>query len=378
MQANPPLKNQYFSRLKRYSPSALIACIVISAAVIALSKTAYAGLFSSIWSVIGNEQASAQITSPSASQFLNSQKYPLPSYPANMSPIAYAKASSSTAPIYNGDTLSPQMAAENEASVVEEHNTQISVYTVRPGDTISSVAKMFNVSVNTILWANDLTGKSVLREGQTLAILPVTGITYIVKKGDTIQGIAKKYSADVEDILNYNDITLASPLAVGDKLLLPDAEIATPVKAPAAKPKGALTVGKEPLIEGSGGPSYKGYFACPVPGSRLSQGLHGHNGVDLAASRGTPIHAAAAGTVIINRANGAWNGGYGSFIVILHGNGTQTLYSHMSKGTVAAGEKVSQNQIVGYIGMTGLTTGPHVHFEVRGAQNPFSSPALCQ
>lgn len=362
-------------------PSVLLVCAIVCTAIFGLSKTAYAGLFSSLWSILGNEQASAQISAPSASQFLNSQKYPLPTYSANTNPLAFAKSATTTAPIDDGSTLSSEMAAETEAVNAETHNTQISVYTVRQGDTISSVAKMFNVSVNTILWANDLTGKSILKQGQTLVILPVTGITYTVKKGDTIQGVAKKYNADVNDILNYNDITLSSPLSIGDKILLPDAELAvkTVVSAVVSATKPRVTaVGSEPILDGPGWPSIPGYYSCPVPGSRLSQGLHGHNGVDLAGSRGTPIHAAAAGTVIIARANGAWNGGYGNFVVVLHGNGTQTLYAHMQKSAVTAGEKVSQNQIVGYIGMTGLTTGPHLHFEIRGAQNPFDEEAKCR
>ncbi len=380
MQANTPHTTAYPPSSKRPMQAVFVTCILILAALVTLSKTVHAGLFSSLWSIVGNQQASAQITAPSASQFLTSQKYPLPTYSANTNPLALAKVSSTTAPIADDNTLSPEMASESEAANSEPHNTQISVYTVREGDTISSVAKMFNVSVNTILWANDLTSKSYLREGQTLAILPVTGITYTIKKGDTIQGIAKRYSADVGDILNYNDITLASPLAIGDQLLLPDAEIATPVLISTAKSTPAkVKVGSEPMLDDvSNWPSYSGYYSCPIPGARLSQGLHGHNAVDLAIARGTPIRAAAAGTVIIARANGAWNGGYGNFIVILHGNSTQTLYAHMSKSAVSAGETVSKNEIIGYVGMTGLTTGPHVHFEVRGAQNPFSDISLCQ
>lgn len=355
-----------------------VACISILIVSFALSKTAYAGLFSSIWTAIGNQQVSAKTSAKQPGEAFNSQKYPLPSYSANANPIAYAKAASSSAPIDDGNTLSPEMAAENQSSSIEDHNTQISVYVVRSGDTISGVAKMFKVSVNTVLWANDLTSRSVLQQGQTLVILPVTGITYTVKKGDTIQGIAKRFGADVSDILNYNDLTLASPLSVGSQILLPDAELSAPVAPVAVSGKKKLTVGNEPVLDGPGWPAFPGYFACPIPGSRVSQQLHGHNGIDLAASRGTPIRAAAAGTVIINRSNGAWNGGYGNFVVIMHGNSTQTLYAHMSKSTVTSGQSVSQNQIIGYVGMTGLTTGPHLHLEVRGAQNPFGNPALCQ
>ena len=70
---------------------------------------------------------------------------------------------------------------------------------------------------------------------------------------------------------------------------------------------------------------------------------------------------------MVSRNNGAWNGGYGNYVVITHGNGTQTLYAHMSHAIVSSGETVSAGQTIGYVGMTGLTTGPHVHFEIRGA-----------
>ncbi|MEK7135159.1 MAG: M23 family metallopeptidase, partial [Patescibacteria group bacterium] len=108
----------------------------------------------------------------------------------------------------------------------------------------------------------------------------------------------------------------------------------------------------------------------PIRGGLKSQGIHGHNGVDLAAPVGTPIVASADGKVILSR-TGGYNGGYGTYVVISHANGTQSLYAHMSANNVAVGEVVSQGQVIGAIGMTGKTTGPHIHFEIRGARNPF-------
>ena len=108
----------------------------------------------------------------------------------------------------------------------------------------------------------------------------------------------------------------------------------------------------------------------PIAGGHRSQGIHGHNGVDLAASVGTPIYASAAGTVIISK-TGGYNGGYGNYIVIRHDNGTQTLYAHNTENYVGVGETVSQGQTIGTVGSTGRSTGAHVHFEVRGAKNPF-------
>ena len=275
-------------------------------------------------------------------------------------------------PISAGETLVADIAMTNATSTDVPVNTQISTYVVQNGDTVSSVAKMFGVSVNTVIWSNNLTSRSVLRTGQNLVILPISGITYTVKKGETIQGIAKKYNADVNDILTYNDITISSPLTVGQSILIPDGEL-----SPAETIRNNQSVTRkpskgiyEPLLDGWNYPTAPaGYYSCPVIGGRLTQGLHGHNAIDIAAPVGTPLHAAHAGTVIISR-TGGWNGGYGNFVVISHSNGSQTLYAHMSHTAVSAGDTVSQNQTIGYIGMTGLTTGPHVHFEVRGAQNP--------
>lgn len=347
--------------------------VALFAVVTTFSKPVHASLSSIISTMMGNSQASAEVRQSAKVSDSQISRTIVLQASGNLNQEA---SSSEIPPLASYDTLSPEIARMN-ATTTEPANTQISIYVVRKGDSISGVAKMFNVSVNTVLWANDLNSKSLLQPGQTLVILPVTGITYTIKSKDTLQSIAKKYGADVEDILNYNDLTLASRLRIGDQIIIPDAEVSTPPITTTATKK-ITKVGYEPLLDGWDYPAYPGYYACPVPGSHVTQELHGHNGIDLGAPRGTPILAAAEGTVIINRSNGAWNGGYGNFVVILHPNGTQTLYAHMSKSKVTAGEKVAKWQIVGYIGMTGLTTGPHIHFEIRGAQNPFGSQALCK
>lgn len=118
--------------------------------------------------------------------------------------------------------------------------------------------------------------------------------------------------------------------------------------------------------------SHQAVFGNPLPNGRLSQGVHGWNGVDLAAPKGSAVYAAAAGTVIISRASG-WNGGYGLYVVVDHGDGTQTLYSHLSADNVTVGQKVTRGQQIGAVGNTGKSTGYHLHFEVRGAKNPFAN-----
>jgi murein DD-endopeptidase MepM/ murein hydrolase activator NlpD len=244
---------------------------------------------------------------------------------------------------------------ENSAS-----SDRISVYVVRKGDTLSDIAKMFDVSINTIIWANNLKNASDVHPGDTLVILPISGIERTVVKGDTLKSLAKKYNADTNDIAQYNGIGLNDPLVVGTTIIIPGGEIIAP--APRPRPS--------PVIVSGGGSFLAGYYSNPVPGGLITQRLHGRNGIDIGAARGTPVYATAEGTIIIARGGGAWNGGYGNYVVITHNNGTQTLYSHLRSTAVSPGQSVSQGQTIGYVGSTGKVTGTHLHFEVRGAQNP--------
>lgn len=282
--------------------------------------------------------------------------------------------------VTSDDTISPESDSCDSATTT---NTEISTYIVRPGDTLSEIASLFGVSVNTIVWVNDLDRNAPLQTGETLVILPVSGIQYTVKKNDTVQSIANHYGVDVNEILQYNDITLTSVLNPGDTIIIPDAALdgpestSAPTKSSGSR-KGGIppksqwgAAGTEPA-HNTNGPSYPGYYDLPLVSGTETQGLHGYNAVDLAAPRGTPILAAAAGTVIISIGNGGWNGGYGNYVVINHANGTQTLYAHMSRVIASVGETVSQCQEIGLVGATGEATGPHVHFEVHGARNPFA------
>jgi LysM repeat protein len=244
-------------------------------------------------------------------------------------------------------------------------STTISVYTVHKGDSLAGIAKMFGVTSNTIIWANDL--KSPIKEGQELVILPIAGVRHTVAKGDTIASLAKKYKADADEIVQYNALAPGQSLAMGDIIIVPDGEIVAP-PAP-AKPKS--TGSKANPLRGGGGPSIPGYYSWPVLGGVLTQGIHGYNGVDIGAPTGTGVVAAAEGVVIIANGSGAWSGGYGNYIVIRHDNGTQTLYGHLSRVLVSSGSYVNKGSTIGLVGNTGKSTGSHLHFEVRGAANPF-------
>lgn len=246
---------------------------------------------------------------------------------------------------------------------------RISVYVVRPGDTIGEIADMFGVSVNTIIWANNLKSSKDVQPGDTLLILPISGIERTVIKGDTLKSLAAKFGGDPDEIAQYNGIDPSEPLEIGSTIIIPGGELGE------TSPTQTQKQGTSGLIR-SVGRFIGGYFSNPIPGGILTQGVHGWNAVDIGAARGTPVHATADGTVIVVRNNNGWNGAYGNYVVISHPNGTQSLYSHLRSAAVSSGQSVSTGEIIGYVGMTGRTTGPHLHFEVRGAANPFRNCSI--
>jgi len=265
--------------------------------------------------------------------------------------------------IVDGSALMPEEGPSGTLADIEKpENPTISVYVVRSGDTLSEVADLFGVSSNTILWANDIPRGSALQVGQTLTILPVTGVKYTVKAGDTLSSIAKRFGGDAGEIASFNGIE-GAVLAVGNEIIIPDGVVSAPAQTSSGSTYNAGPIGTLSQI---------GYYLRPL--SSLyprTQGIHGYNGVDLGAPIGTPILASASGNVIVAK-EGGWNGGYGSYVVIQHDNGSQTLYSHASRVIVYAGERIIQGQVIAYVGATGKATGSHVHFEIRnGIRNPF-------
>lgn len=265
--------------------------------------------------------------------------------------------------IAGGVALVPEIGPSGtlaDIDVARPGADQISTYVVREGDTLSQIAELFGVSTNTIIWSNDLSRGNVIHPGETLVILPISGVRHTVQKGDTLASIVKKYKGDLDEVLEFNGFSEGVSITVGDSVVVPYGT------APQTVP--SVSVGAP--ARGSGGPYLDGYFLRPIVGGRKSQGIHGYNGVDLAASAGTAVLASAFGEVIISRPYG-YNGGYGQYIVVRHSNGTQTLYAHLSQNYVFAGNIVVQGQVIGAVGNTGRSTGAHLHFEVRGARNPF-------
>lgn len=344
----------------------LISIILLTAAFI--PSTAQAGVIADLISKLRGTATESAAPTPE-----NVQTMELPKAAVNLNP-SVARGGGEVLIVDESALVPAEGPSGTLADIEKPKNGTISRYVVRPGDTLSGIGKLFGVSVNTIRWANDMAPGSTLRIGQELVILPVTGMRYAVKPGDTIASIAKKYGADAGEIASYNDIS--GSLAVGSEIIIPDGEIAAPAPkavAKATKPRSSSAIGAEPAhdVGPVGSAAQDAYYIAPLNHYIKTQGVHGYNAVDLAAPVGTPILASAAGEVIVAR-EGGWNGGYGSYVVIQHDNGSQTLYAHMSSVDVYDGQSIVQGQVIGRVGSTGKSTGAHVHFEIRnGIRNPF-------
>ncbi|RMD59204.1 M23 family metallopeptidase [Candidatus Parcubacteria bacterium] len=237
--------------------------------------------------------------------------------------------------------------------------TKIIYHTVAPGETVSSIAYQYDLSVNTILWENNLSAWSVIHPGDKLTILPFDGVTHKVKKGETLSSIAKKYKVEEKEILEANHLTNASYLQVGAKLLIPGGKKDQRPSNPIRRSYSGYSAVKRIISEEPRGSGNK--MLWPTPGRRITQYYSWrHRALDIADKVGTPLSAADAGVV----EKAGWSRGYGLNVVINHGGGKKTRYAHMSKLKVKKGQKVRRGELIGLMGSTGWSTGPHVHFEV--------------
>ena len=256
--------------------------------------------------------------------------------------------------------------------IAQEENTLssrqgITNYIVKKGDTIERIAKRFKVSTLTILSANNLSSRSIIKPGQTITILPVSGIRYRVVKGDTLSRIAKKFHSSVKEIVIFNNLKSESSIIQGQTLIIPGGHGSS--VSSTTFPHGLTPNTSEERTLIKNWPSIPGYFAYPTVSTAYDIGiLHHLNAVDITAPCGTPIYASAAGFIDKIIRNARW---YGNEIRIVHHNGTFTIYAHLSKILVKEGEKVEKKQMIGRMGQTGNANGCHLHFEVHGAQNPF-------
>lgn len=238
-------------------------------------------------------------------------------------------------------------------------------YTVRLGDTLTQIAIQAGVTVDGLLAANGLSNPNSIYAGQVLnvpdsggtarAYPAQTAVNVTVKDGDSLSAIAMKYGVTVQALAVANGILDASRIAVGQVISIPSAQAGSSSVRYASVGAG-LCEGVTSTQVGTG------YFIRPTTGYVISQTfLPWHSGIDMAANIGTLIFAADSGTVIF----AGWNSaGYGNLTVLDHGNGWRTYYGHQSEIDVKCGDWVPRGSIIGKVGSTGNSTGPHLHFEM--------------
>jgi len=241
---------------------------------------------------------------------------------------------------------------------------QVYAYLVAEGDTLWDIAQAYGVDVTTILGANPDVNASRLQVGRVIRVLSLDGVLHTVKSGDTVSGLATKYHVEASVIAKANGLTDAAVLKVGQELILPGAKPIIVHKATAA---GGSSDGQTVTITGE--------YRWPVSGFISSRwgwrwGRF-HHGLDIAAPYGRSIVASRGGKVVF----AGWKGGYGNTVVLSHNSGTTTLYGHASRLLVEYGQWVEAGQVIARVGSTGVSTGNHLHFEIRvdgSSVNPLS------
>lgn len=279
-----------------------------------------------------------------------------------------------TFPIFaaqNNDLSLASSSAEKQSALTgqEVFQTDISskprdkiiTYQVERGDTLGTIANKFGISSNTIRWANNLSSDT-LTVGQSLQILPVSGVSYKVESGDTVYSVAKKFNVDADNIVSYPFNTYAGNgarygLIAGETLIVPNG--IDPSAQQTVKPYVYVASGPVPVTNDG--------FTWPVQGIITQYASWYHMALDIAAPIGTPLIAASSGTVDYVSL-GTYDTGYGNNVWVNKGDGLRYHYAHMEAVNVSVGEHVTGGQtVIGWIGVTGNTTGPHVHFEIQSS-----------
>jgi len=275
--------------------------------------------------------------------------------------------------------------------IPERPRSEFIEYQVAQGDSLNAIARSFQLTPDSLAWCNDRRVIFALRRGDTLQIPPVDGACHVVlgTRNESIASIAEQYQVTASQLINspYSNLYDRLPedvLPGGTRVFIPGGKGETIAWNPPSETKrdasGAIIsytfaagqAGSCGAVAPGGGSAW----GNPLPSATWMRGFYpGHTGIDLAAPEGTPIYAANSGPVLFS---GYSDWGYGQTVVLAHGP-FSTLYAHMSSRSVGCGQVVSAGQVVGAVGSTGNSTGPHLHFEIRYAdqpQDPSGTPGL--
>jgi LysM repeat protein len=282
-------------------------------------------------------------------------------------PAAAADASlATTTDLGVGATFSTSGVLELPAAVdvnIQDGRDHLSIHVVAKGETLQAIASKNHLTLMELIWSNNLISLVRPTPGSRMRIPDTHGVVHVVGEHETLKSIASRAGVPMQRIIAYNHLA-SQNVVLGMVLVIPGG------RGPALPTYQVLYKGRP--ISGTyayAGPLPKVYsgmtFVWPVP-RYITQPFHrGHEAIDIGSSYGHPIVAAAAGVVT---QTGWANGGCGLHVYIAHGSNLYTGYCHMSAILVRPGQKVARGQVIGRVGLTGITTGPHVHFMVSRGQ----------
>jgi len=270
--------------------------------------------------------------------------------------------------IYNGQIL--KLPASSKAQPQLNFADKIVKHEVKSGETLADLAQKYAISAETIKKSNpelvDLIEDSPLVISTNILIPPAEGILITYTSDDNILGLALKNGLRPNELLDANGLNSPNEVTIGQILFIPDKSVLALTNNPFRGIGGSDSREEEnPVSE-----TITANYQWPLSGRLTSSfgrrnisvgGNTFHRGIDIAAPRGTPIHASKQARVSF----ADWSNTYGWVIFLEHQDGSQTRYAHMSAMAVVAGDYVEQGQVIGYVGSTGASTGPHVHFEIR-------------